>query len=730
MAKIKTSLLFDVIVVCVSFFVVIHSSYHCWKTNKDSIAQTEIVVNNEADFAVSDINKRLLYLMKTGQDFADDLTNGKIAYTEVAQRAEQVMLTNHRTDTPSKFYNFSVSFAKGIYDSQQTQQLANWIYIADKYTGQIKLLKRDYDYTVHDNSIKTQWFTKAVDEKKAFWQEPKYGDVSDNFLVSYTIPFFTSPTKEKVAGVIAVGFSTDELKTIMYRQDYRKTGFGMILSAQGHLIYHPNHLMPLFDVSDYHQYAADAFDFIEQIKKGRVQQNRTIQSYQLPKTHEKAWVLFKIIPASQWSYQIIFLESELGIEQKTLDTKLYLISSTTIFIIAFASIFFIRRYNKIEDLWYFSILTGITFLIATGFLWHSADIKQMELSPDMQKIASDKDIAQYQKNQNQFLAALHKPKPFYIPTGFFIKAAEFQGSNNITIAGYIWQKYQLDNSNKTNTIPDKFCDYRSDNIPKDKNILLFDAFEENEKTNLSCEHRSYSVVNNHTVTLGWYFKVQLRQPFNYSNFPLDKNLIWLRLRPNSHTNDIVFIPDFTSYPYIYENFLMGVDLKDFVLPSWEVFSTFFSVQTVNLNSNFGISGYVGQVSQELLFNIAVKRVFLDSMFSTVVPICIIYLILFVILFGTLSNLLEVLAINAGLLFSVALWHSGLRASLSSTGVTYFETFYFVCYFIISLVCINSVLLSCRYELFWLHYKNNLLPKLAFLPLVTGITFAITLFMLF
>jgi hypothetical protein len=113
-----------------------------------------------------------------------------------------------------------------------------------------------------------------------------------------------------------------------------------------------------------------------------------------------------------------------------------------------------------------------------------------------------------------------------------------------------------------------------------------------------------------------------------------------------------------------------------------------------------------------------------------VPICIIYLILFVILFGTLSNLLEVLAINAGLLFSVALWHSSLRASLSSTGVTYFETFYFVCYFVISLVCINSVLLACQYELALLHYRNNLLPKLAFFPLVSGITFVITLLMLF
>ena len=222
----------------------------------------------------------------------------------------------------------------------------------------------------------------------------------------------------------------------------------------------------------------------------------------------------------------------------------------------------------------------------------------------------------------------------------------------------------------------------------------------------------------------------MREPFDYSNFPLDKNTIWLRLRSGSQVGNIVMVPDFTSYTAINEKSLMGIDIKDLVLPNWEIFATFFSAQTVSLNSNFGITDVSQQASQELLFNIAVKRAFLDSVFSTVTPICLIYLILFVVLFSSLDELLSVLGINAGLLFSVALWHSTLRTSLSSTGVTYFETYYFVCYFIISLVCINSVLLSCRYELPWLHYKNNLMPKLIFLPLVTGVTFLITIFMLF
>ncbi|MEY3788604.1 MAG: hypothetical protein RIQ94_772 [Pseudomonadota bacterium] len=720
---------FNLIIAYISFFIVIYFSYQVWDIDKDTITKTKITINNEAELSVTDINDRLLYIMKTGQDFADALSNGKIPYADYEKYAKNIMIANHDNATvkPSDFYNVSVSFVKGAHNPSKPTELSNVIFIADRQTGDINLLRRDYDYTVNDNSTKTAWFIKAVEERKAFWQQPKYGDMSNNFLVAYTIPFFTSASKEKIAGVIAIGFSTDELTTIMDKQDYRKTGFGVISSDQGHLIYHPNNLMPLLDVSHYRESFKADFDFINKINKD-AKDGEIIRSYELPESHEKAWVLFKTIPASQWMYQIVFLESELGIEQKVLENKLFLITSLIIFIVAVSSYFLVGRNKKTVSLWIFSTVIGIVFLLGTGFLWSNADTKEMALMPDMNKIKSSIEVDVYKQKQNDFFSAIHKNLSFTIPTGVFIKAAEFQGSNNILVAGYVWQKYQLDTSLKPNIIPDDFCTLSTNMIPKEKDIVLFEAFEESEDTLLTCDQSSYREVKNHTVTVGWYFKALLRQPFNYSNFPLDKNTIWLRMRPDSRTDYIVFIPDFSSYSNIYEKAMMGIDSTQFILPSWEVFSTFFSTQTANRNSNFGIADQT-KVSQELLFNIAIKRVFLDSLFSTVVPMFLIYLILFVVLFSSLNDLLAVLGINAGLLFSVALWHSTLRTSLSSTGVTYFETYYFVCYFIISLVCINSVLLACRYDIPALHYKNNLLPKLAFFPLVSGTTFIITLFML-
>lgn len=731
MKKLSARKIFNTIVVSVSFLMVLHSSYLVWKIHSDTIIKTQNEVNQQADISVTDINNRLLYVMKTGQDFADAISSGKVPYREVEAYAKQIMVENHdgNNEKPSRLYNLGVSFARGAYDSRKPEQLANWVFVADKDNGEITLLQRNYDYTVRDGTTKNDWFVDVIEHRKPFWKQPKFGDVSNRFLVSYSIPFF-APGSRQVAGAVSIGFSTAELQDFMAKQDYRRIGFGIVESDQGSLIYHPNDLMPLLDISHYYEYFKPDFSFVRQINNQTDQSRGTLYSSELPTTHEKVWVLSKTIPASNWQYKVVFLENQLGIESQTLQPKINLTVALIIFFAAFSSVLFIHSDKKVSHLWLFSLTIGIAFSIGTVLLWRFADGNEPELSRNMSKIKSVVDIKQYQDSQNQFFSARHLPLPFYVPTGVSISSTEFLGSNSLIVSGYIWQKYRISNTLKPNNVPENFCDLASDSLPGEKSILLVDAMADNENNVLSCDNASYKVANEHTVTLGWYFKAQVRQPFEYSKFPLDKNLIWLRMRPNNPSGNIILTPDFDSYSNIYEKSFMGVDKQDLILPSWKILGTFFSSKTNSLNSNFGVMNNSQQASQDLLFNIAIKRNFLDSVFSTVIPIFIIYLILFVVLFSSLDDLLAVLGINAGLLFSVALWHSTLRTNLSSAGVTYFETYYFVCYFVISLVCINSVLLACKLELPWLTYKNNLLPKLIFLPLVSGITFIISVSMLF
>ena len=725
----KYKILIEVIIIISSLIAVIHYAYHWWDTERTIIEQTKISINNEADIAVNEFNNKLLDLMSNEQAFADDLTNGKIAYQDIEKNLRKTLEDNRKGNAKTKMYNLSVSFPKGGYDIKKPDELKNFMYTYNETTSDFIMSKREYDYTVDDanDPTKAVWFTKTFKEGKAFWQQPKYSQTSNSFVVVYAVPFFTSPTKEKVAGVITSSFSINEFNAMLSNMDYLKTGFGIILSDEKSLIYYPNNLLPLINAGNYKKYTNSSFDFIERIKN-----NEGINSFTLPHNNEKVWVTSKRIPATNWDYHIVFMKDELGIQQRILPTELSLIISVIIFLIACAFVIFLSQGDDEKDLWWFSLIFSIIFVIGTGVLWRLSDLQDTQLPDTMKKIKSGKEIEMYKQEVNQLMQATHNNKKlFFIPTGVFINSARFEGSNDVKVSGFIWQKYQLDAHLKADEIPDKFCDLATDLIPEQKNILLVESFEDYDKTNLTCDKASYKEVHGRTVTLGWYFNGQLRQPFDYSNFPLDKNLIWVRMRPTSIYEDyIVFIPDFDGYHYIYEDALMGIDVNNFVLPSWKVIGGFFSIQKSELNTNFGLSFNKGFLMQELLFNVEIKRNFLDTFFSTVVPIFLVYLILFVILFSSLEDILAILGISAGLLFSVALWHSGLRSSLASTGVSYFETFYFVCYFVISLVCVNSVLLACNYELAWLHHRDNLISKLVFFPLVCSLTFFITLDLLF
>lgn len=712
-------------IIVFSFIVIISLVYEHWEIEKDAITQTKHDVNMQVDNAVTEISLQLGYLMGTGQLFADQLSNGTIAYSDAGKNA--LNLLKQRKKQQINFFGVQIAFAKGVYDKNKPDDLIDWYYYYDPITKEIKSKKSDYDYTLKDNLDKdSTWFTKAIETQHAFWQEPHFGTTTNEFIVGYSIPFFDSPKKEKAIGVITINLSINELKNIVYAQDYRKIGYSIILSPLGNIIYHPDPITTLKSASEKHRAEKETFNFISQLKQNN--HHDTFDYYFIPEADKKAWILSRHIALTDWDIYVIVFKDELKTEQKNIATDLWLVVATLIFIIALSSRYLLNHHKQTTELWYVSTIVGCSFLLAIATLWYFADIRDFKLDQDTYLIKSEKEVEAYKKTIDKLAASIHKPQPYYIPTGVFIKSTKFDGSNNIDISGYIWQKYDLNGQQNSTTVPEHFCDMYSEIIPKSKGVVLFEA--EEEKIDLSCDDINYSAISNGQVTLGWYFKVQLREPFDYSNYPLDKNSIWLRLRSNSWNEKIILIPDLRAYPFIFEKALSGIDADNLVLPSWDVQGTFYAEKAIALNTNLGINGYAGQTAHELIFNIVIERDFLDAFISTIIPIFIIYLILFVILFSSLHDILAVLGINAGLLFSVALWHSGLRTSLASSGITYFETFYFICYFVISLICINSVLLASDAKLTLLRYENNLIPKLVFLPLVFGLTFIITLIILF
>jgi hypothetical protein len=236
--------------------------------------------------------------------------------------------------------------------------------------------------------------------------------------------------------------------------------------------------------------------------------------------------------------------------------------------------------------------------------------------------------------------------------------------------------------------------------------------------------------------IGWFFAAKFRQPFDYGRFPFDRQSVWVRLRPASLANNVVFVPDFTSYDLMNPSLRPGVD-STMVLSGWDVISSYFDYRMHRYNTSIGLptnmrpDGY-----PELFFNVEIRRQFLGPFVTYLVPLAVTASMLFALLLissrreaqaGMLGfSAAEIVLGAAALFFVVSFQHSTLRDSLDAAHLIYFEYFYFGLYFLLMLVSINAILFASAVEIALVEYQDNLIPKLTFWPLVLVGLFILTL----
>jgi hypothetical protein len=100
-----------------------------------------------------------------------------------------------------------------------------------------------------------------------------------------------------------------------------------------------------------------------------------------------------------------------------------------------------------------------------------------------------------------------------IPTGVYVQSVEFSSANNVTVTGYVWQRFApglppwvLPAAGEAGFI-----------LPESETTALNRAYEREDETGR---------------LVGWYFKAVLRQEFDYSHHPFDSEVVWVRLWPS------------------------------------------------------------------------------------------------------------------------------------------------------------------------------------------------------
>ncbi|WP_170351837.1 hypothetical protein [Ruegeria atlantica] len=322
---------------------------------------------------------------------------------------------------------------------------------------------------------------------------------------------------------------------------------------------------------------------------------------------------------------------------------------------------------------------------------------------------------------DEYLQKLDNLPDYRVKTGIFIKSFSFTGASDVRVSGYVWQHFE---------------DGVHDAIKPTKKEVGFILPEAVDAANGVIEE-AYRMDQDGVTLIGWYFEQTLRQSFDYTSYPFDHKTVWVRFWPGEFDVNVALIPDFSSYPATGPDDIFGIDPR-IVMGTWERENTYFDYRLSDLDTTLGIGENEFQTNlPELHYNFVIKRNFGNAFIVHMIPLIVVTMLLFgaVMTVTRRPELVErhdfstssVIGTCSVLFFVILLAHVQLREGFAGSPVIYMESFFFLMYFLLLAVSVNTYLFASEAapSLRLIHYKDNLYPKAAFWPFVLLCMVAIT-----
>lgn len=370
-------------------------------------------------------------------------------------------------------------------------------------------------------------------------------------------------------------------------------------------------------------------------------------------------------------------------------------------LVVMAGIFFISR----PRLWWYCV--GVISCIMVGEIWHLWNLRNtVGFREDLQAIP----VLSQEQALNFFQKLQHDAAQPYttIPTGVFIENGQFslQSTSDIYpgvfLNGYIWQRYDVKKHSSL-----------------DKGVIIANAH--------SCTmEKLYDEINLDEEIICWSFRCYLYQEYNTLLYPFDHRHVTVNFLHRNFEKNVALVPDFTAYDAIGTFRLPGISLKLLNFPHWSIVKTFFNFALYNFKTNLGYKSFEHNKVPYLQYIITMQRKLAGNFIMYFILFFVVLVILFVLLisFFRQESLIElvgfstlgVLGACSALLFVLITSEINLRQTLVTEGIVYLEYLYFVCYFGIVGVIINSILFAKGKPNF-VTYGDNLIFKLLYWPLM-------------
>ncbi len=565
-------------------------------------------------------------------------------------------------------------------------------------------LEDSYDYTEL-----YPWYRDAV-KNGSFWSPPTADERSgDRVIIHSTLHSFRDGRKAVIFAMLPL----KPLKDAVAHMDLGDHGYGMLLSADGRIMTHPDDSLAR-DLVPLGQAAKARGGYLARL-------NRAIETHESGRFktaglfgHPRREIGFRRIPETGWLVAAAVSRADLPVDRLLRHRDSLLLTALVVAALLLLPVLDRLIRGPVFSDWTWSIMASLVLVAGIGFIWH---FNLAELSARVERGTVVTNAAALQNFRKRWLGRAileNQQLPRFVPTGVFVQSVEFITANNVVLTGYVWQRLKHAADGK---------------VEQPEGIIMpeADTLEINE---------AYRKTEGDETVIGWYFRVTLRQTFNYSQFPFDWESVWIRLWPNSLDRNVILVPDLKAYEMMNPSTLPGVE-HDLFIGGWSPVSSYFEYRINSYRANFGVDNRdVMQGRPELYFSILIRRNFLGPFISNLTPLILVLLLIFAMVMTIRSearnrellgfSAATIITTCAALFFAVLISHIDLRSSLEATRIFYLEYFYFITYGVILLVCVNSILFTRDKPMLGIHYRDNLLPKLLYWPLVLGAMFLVTL----
>lgn len=693
--------------------------------------------------AAGEISQVLETVPILAHGLADEISSGNLLDQDVESRLLDVLKENPNLSAVTACY--ASDSVPDFVASRGDDRYCPFSYFVGDGRLFIQNIEDSYDYTVPLGSldilgdpVNNGWYQRPLIEGPV-WGEPYLGSATGVYWGGYGTPFHkpnpdgtpSSGPGRTPAGVIDVSLTLGQFQNLVGAVDFGEngTGYGFIVSRTGDFIYHPDSgfVNETLNISDFDP----ELNIVDIGATSRTEDETpyAVLNHIDPQSGRSSWlVMAPVTPTGWWVGIVLDKESILNrtsVVDEERKQEIEIALSMAAFLFLLALVWIIRSHKgSTMGFWRASWIFSLLAIAGITYMWN-LNLTGVREAPEnevllLEQAISSKVVSDY-KNQSEELLE--------VPTGILIESMNFVSAHNVLFTGYIWQKFG--NHIPVSLIPKQTVGAPGFTLPQ-ADIAYSDDVTE-----------VFRRVEEDGQVIGWYFRANLRQQLDSSQYPFNREDLTMRIWPSDPKGRLMLVPDLNSYPSTRPEILPGVDQSELVLGGWTAEDSFFSFRDFDINTTLGMNSALNeQVLPELVFHVGLRRQFADAFISHVIPVVIVAFLLFAVLvivtlrqesigiFGfTTSN---VLAYCAALFFVVVVSHISLRTGLDAPGdVVYLEFFYFVIYAAILLISLNSIVFtSSRTSIAFVEYRDNLLIEILYWPFITGVLLAISFFVFY